>query len=170
MSTRCLICKKLPDGKVRGIYCHHDGNLRWVGRTLLDCYTDEKRIDALLDLGAISSLGKTPDHADDTEAFQRDMGYPAEGNCAFVREAGCEVETGSIRSRRSDRPLRILASFRSGMISRIRSLKNLRKSVCAIAASSSIRMGRLSARSRRTSQCSSVRRMMTRKCTKSKRK
>ena len=37
MSTRCLICKKLPDGKVRGIYCHHDGNLRWVGRMLLDC-------------------------------------------------------------------------------------------------------------------------------------
>ena len=30
MSTRCLICKMLPDGKVRGIYCHHDGNLRWV--------------------------------------------------------------------------------------------------------------------------------------------
>ena len=47
MSTRCLICKKLPDGNVRGIYCHHDGNLRWVGRTLLDCYTDEKKIDAL---------------------------------------------------------------------------------------------------------------------------
>ena len=44
MSTRCLICKKLPDGKVLGIYCHHDGNLRWVGRTLLDCYTEEKKI------------------------------------------------------------------------------------------------------------------------------
>lgn len=35
---RCLICKKLPDGKVRGIYCHHDGNLRGGGRTLLDCW------------------------------------------------------------------------------------------------------------------------------------
>ena len=44
MSTRCLICKKRPDGKVRGTYCHHDGNLRWVGRTLLDGYTDEKRM------------------------------------------------------------------------------------------------------------------------------
>ena len=32
MSTRCLICKKLPDGKVRGIYCHHDGNesYEWI--------------------------------------------------------------------------------------------------------------------------------------------
>ena len=94
MSTRCLICKKLPDGKVRGIYCHHDGNLRWVGRMLLDCYTDEKKIDELLNLGAISSLGKTPDHADGTEAFQRDLGRSAEGNRAFVREAGREVETG----------------------------------------------------------------------------
>ena len=94
MSTRCLICKKLPDGNVRGIYCHHDGNLRWAGRTLLDCYTDEKKIDALLDLGAISSLGKTPDYADGTEAFQRDLGRSAEGNSASVRAAGCEVETG----------------------------------------------------------------------------
>ena len=91
---RCLICKELPDGKVRGIYCHHDGGLRGVGRTLLDCYADEKKIDALLNLGAISSLGKTPDRADGTEAFQRDQGHSAEGNRAFVREAGREVETG----------------------------------------------------------------------------
>ena len=38
MSTRCLIRKELPDGKVRGIYFRHDGDLRGIGMTLLDCW------------------------------------------------------------------------------------------------------------------------------------
>ena len=86
MSTRCLICKKLPDGKVRGIYCHHDGNLRWVGRTLLDCYADDRKIDALLDLGAISSLGKVSVPSS-LEAKLRP--YQREGYEWLARHAAC---------------------------------------------------------------------------------
>ena len=64
--------------------------------------------------------------------------------------------TGGIRSRPSAMPSRISASSRSGMTSRTRRSKNLRKSVCAITALSS-RTARSSARSRRTSPCSSAR-------------
>lgn len=73
MSTRCLIGKVEKNGKIRAIYCHHDGYLDGVGQTLVDYYNDESTIDELLDLGDLSVLGETPDTipeywtSDDTE-------------------------------------------------------------------------------------------------------
>lgn len=57
MATRCNIGKKLPDGSIRYIYCHHDGYESGVGATLKKHYLDEAKVDALLDLGSLSSLG-----------------------------------------------------------------------------------------------------------------
>ncbi|MCM1556921.1 MAG: hypothetical protein NC087_05245 [Anaeroplasma bactoclasticum] len=57
MSTRSYICKELPNGKYKTIYCHSDGYIDFNGAILNDCYTTEKKVDKLLALGNISSLG-----------------------------------------------------------------------------------------------------------------
>lgn len=86
MGTHALIGKKLPDGKVKYIEVHYDGYFSWTGRILRTFYRTEKRIDALLELGNLSSLGSTPYGKNlmspkDLEqihcrAYIRDFGYP----------------------------------------------------------------------------------------------
>ncbi len=60
MSTRSLIGIKNENNIIDYIYCHHDGYVTSVGRTLTDFYEDEKTIRQLLDLGDLSALGYTP--------------------------------------------------------------------------------------------------------------
>lgn len=62
MSTRCRIGLTLPDGKIKSIYCHWDGYPDGVGKELQKHYNDPKKIEKLLELGDISSLG---DHYDE---------------------------------------------------------------------------------------------------------
>jgi len=57
MSTRCRIGFRLPNGEVKSIYCHHDGYPEGAGETLKEYYNDPKKIEELLELGDISSLG-----------------------------------------------------------------------------------------------------------------
>ena len=56
MSTRSLICKELPNGKFRTIYCHYDGYLEHNGEILCDVYDTAEKVDKLLDLGDLSQL------------------------------------------------------------------------------------------------------------------
>jgi len=59
MSTRSNIGIEDPEtGAVRAIYCHSDGYLEGVGKTLLEHWTDRAKIEALIALGSISSLGE----------------------------------------------------------------------------------------------------------------
>ena len=86
MSTRALIAKELKNGKYKTIYCHNDGYPKGVGKTLLAEYNTEEKLDALLNLGDLSILGKqlTPDptkphehldwQRDVTLAYGRDIG------------------------------------------------------------------------------------------------
>lgn len=60
MSTRSRISIVNSNGKVRSIYCHHDGYLDYNGKKLVDFYDNEKVINELLDLGDLSSLGNNP--------------------------------------------------------------------------------------------------------------
>lgn len=60
MSTHALIGKLHPDGRVRYIYLHQDGYFSHAGRILRTFYHTERRLDALLALGNLSSLGPTP--------------------------------------------------------------------------------------------------------------
>lgn len=60
MSTRSRISIINSDGKVRSIYCHHDGYLDYNGKKLVDFYDNEKVINELLDLGDLSALGNNP--------------------------------------------------------------------------------------------------------------
>lgn len=60
MSTRSFICKYDTDKKAyRAIYCHFDGYVKGVGAMLDANYDTESKVDALLDLGDISSLEPT---------------------------------------------------------------------------------------------------------------
>lgn len=60
MSTRCTIAMKNDDGTLTAIYCHHDGYLSGVGKTLLNYYQDPRKVRQLMELGDISSLGVFP--------------------------------------------------------------------------------------------------------------
>ncbi len=57
MSTRSMICKELPNGKYRSIYCHWDGYPEYNGVILNDIYNNSELVDKLLELGNLSSLG-----------------------------------------------------------------------------------------------------------------
>lgn len=57
MSIKSFIGLENERGEIRGIYCHWNGSPSYTGRILLENYTDKEKINSLLDLGDISSLG-----------------------------------------------------------------------------------------------------------------
>ena len=57
MATRSNIAYKTAEGKIRSVYCHWDGYVANNGKILLENYTDIEKIEALVALGSISSLG-----------------------------------------------------------------------------------------------------------------
>lgn len=62
MSTNSMIFKVSDDQtRVRGIYCHWDGYLEYNGAILNEYYQDPAKVDRLIDLGALSSLGANPE-------------------------------------------------------------------------------------------------------------
>lgn len=61
MATRSTIAILRANGSVRSVYCHWDGNLNGVGRTLLEHYPHEHQVEKLLHGGDMSSLGKDID-------------------------------------------------------------------------------------------------------------
>lgn len=95
MATRssiAIVDTRTKEGKGRVIYCHWDGYLQNNGAILLESYTTPEKINALMDLGDISSLGQdvetTEPHSFDKPhtgvviAYGRDRG-----------EEGCEAHT-----------------------------------------------------------------------------
>ena len=72
MSTRSFIAKQNPDGSLTGIYCPFHGYPSGVGATLREHYTNPAKVDELLALGSISSLGKEIGEKHDFNARVRD--------------------------------------------------------------------------------------------------
>ena len=70
MSTRARIASENQDGTVDSIYCHFDGYVDSVGKKLFEHY-DQEKLEKLLELGDISSLGES---TIDTVAYCRDRG------------------------------------------------------------------------------------------------
>ena len=70
MATRSRIAIENQDGTVTSIYCHFDGYLSSVGKTLFNHYDSEK-LEKLIELGDISSLDES---TEDTVAYHRDRG------------------------------------------------------------------------------------------------
>ena len=92
MATRSYISKLLPDGSVRGIYCHFDGYPDGVGAILKEHYTDSDKVDELLELGSISSLGPEIGEA-------HDYGNPTKGFVvAYHRDRGEDLEPNTVYS------------------------------------------------------------------------
>jgi hypothetical protein len=58
MATRSRIGMEMPTGEVKSIYCHWDGYPEGVGATLKEHYTNPEKVEALVALGDISSLGR----------------------------------------------------------------------------------------------------------------
>lgn len=85
MATRSRIGKRLPDGTIKSIYCHWDGYPKHNGKILKEHYTDEAKIDALLELGDLSVLG--PEIGEYQNFDNRDSHNP--GWClAYGRDRG----------------------------------------------------------------------------------
>lgn len=87
MATRSHIGKKLENGSIKYIYCHWDGYPEHNGIVLKEHYTDESKVDALLELGNISILGEEIGEKQDFDnrdthnekwclAYGRDRGEP----------------------------------------------------------------------------------------------
>ena len=58
MATRSNIAMKTKEGKIVSVYCHWDGYVANNGKILLENYADVDKIEALVALGSISSLGE----------------------------------------------------------------------------------------------------------------
>ena len=69
MSTRSRIAIENQNGSVTSIYCHFDGYISGVGKLLKEYYTTQAKVEALIELGDISSLDMTPSS---TIAYHRD--------------------------------------------------------------------------------------------------
>lgn len=86
MGTRSYIIKQKPESSLwRAIHCHWDGYPSNNGRLLATYYTDPNKVERLIDLGDISSLGadigeahnfdepmRTPEMESWTTAYHRD--------------------------------------------------------------------------------------------------
>jgi hypothetical protein len=86
MATRSTIAIEYQDGSVDQVYCHFDGYLEGVGKTLLEHYTNPMKVVSLMNLGDISILGK--------ELGQKhSFTEKAENQCTFYRrdrgDSGC---------------------------------------------------------------------------------
>ena len=83
MSAHAFIAKKTGADKYKAIFCQFDGYLSQVGKILAEHYDTTEKVDALLSLGGIQSLGEQIGPAPEglknredekyTVAFKRDL-------------------------------------------------------------------------------------------------
>jgi hypothetical protein len=85
MGTRSLIGKINPDNTFTYIYCHWDGHPYSAGTKLVDNYFTNEKVDQLLELGDLSSLGEKIGNRQDFN----DFGSHVSGWClAYGRDRG----------------------------------------------------------------------------------
>ena len=71
MATRSNIAIENQDGTVSSVYCHFDGYIDGVGKTLFEYYRSREKMEQLIALGSISELNET---IETTVAYNRDRG------------------------------------------------------------------------------------------------
>jgi hypothetical protein len=89
MATRSFIGIQNGNGSVTGVYCHFDGYLDGVGSILKESYTDPTKIRRLVELGALSSLGREIGERHDFDA--RRYGEIIDATTAYHRDRGEEL-------------------------------------------------------------------------------
>lgn len=97
MATRSNIAIENEDGKIVSIYCHWNGCPEGVGQTLKDHYKELAKVQELIDLGDISSLGENVSPVDEnSHSFYN----PTEGvTVAYHRDRGEEYNRRISNSR-----------------------------------------------------------------------
>jgi len=88
MATRSNIAYKTPEGKIRSVYAHWDGYPECNGKILVDNYTDQAKIEALVALGSISALGAEIGEQQD---FDDRSSHKKEWTLAYHRDRGEEL-------------------------------------------------------------------------------
>jgi len=88
MSTRSTITLSTKDG-YKSIYCHYDGYLDGVGTKLQQYYDTQEKVEALIALGALSSLAeRLAPSADEKHTWEK----PADGvTVAYHRDRDDEL-------------------------------------------------------------------------------
>lgn len=90
MSTNSSITIKTENGKFRTIYCHFDGYLAGVGKTLVEHYSTQEKAEALLAGGDISFLEASCDKPEG-HSFEK----PVEGYTVYYGRDRGETGTGA---------------------------------------------------------------------------
>lgn len=75
MATSATIILKTKDGEYKSIYLHNDGYPKGAGNTLKRYYKDYDKVEKLMSLGNISSLGQEPNSSPDLWKKADDMFY-----------------------------------------------------------------------------------------------
>ena len=87
MGTRSYIGRKLEDGTIQAVYCHWDGYPDHNGRILASSYNNVSKVDELISLGDLSSLGE--EIGEKHEFF-----HAPKGICTFYGRDRGEERTG----------------------------------------------------------------------------
>lgn len=87
MSTRAAIGMEMPDGTVRTIGLHFDGYPAHAGAILDGYYKTQKKVEELIALGEISTLGIGISKEQGTVAYRRDKGEDGYFNPQEFRNA-----------------------------------------------------------------------------------
>lgn len=95
MSTRSRIAIQNNDGTFTSIYCHYDSYPSNNGKILLEHYTDESKVRALMELGSISILGT---EIGDKHDFDTHTSSKRTDCLAYGRDRG-EKDTKAITSK-----------------------------------------------------------------------
>lgn len=87
MATRSTIALKTPDGKFKAIYCHWDGYVEHNGKILFENYQDVTKVEKLISMGDLSSLGREIGEKHDFNENSEDV-------CTYYGRDRDEVDTG----------------------------------------------------------------------------
>jgi hypothetical protein len=103
MATRSTITAKLSNGTWKSVYCHFDGHINRNGLILFACYNTQERVDALLEHGNMSQLGRRCDKPEGhtyakpadgcTVYYGRDRGDLCENGWTDATEAEARRDT-----------------------------------------------------------------------------
>jgi hypothetical protein len=94
MATRSRIGIEQADGTVKSIYCHWDGYPKWVGRLLVEHYLMRDKVESLMALGSISTLGE---QVEPTGRVDHSFELPEDGiTVAYHRDLGEDLDPARV--------------------------------------------------------------------------
>ena len=110
MGTRSTIALEYADGTVDMVYCHWDGYIEHNGRILFEHYKDPFKVQQLMDMGDLSSLGPVigeqrpfcPAYSekDPVKRAELDAAYDAANNAGWCTFYGRDRGEQNISARR----------------------------------------------------------------------